>query len=125
MHYDGTRSGGLARAGAVVCWLVLLAGFRGQRPGEDQASSWEEPAVVAIAHHRGFRLFRDAAAITARGEVHQTKALDGGRVIGQLNVQPFGRPVDVNVDDVTVTGYECPKAEGHHYALALLYRVLS
>mgnify|MGYP001669862218 CR=1 FL=1 len=100
-------------------------GLRGQRPGEDQAGSREEPAVVAVAHHRGLGLLRDAAAVTAGGEVHQANALDRGGVVGQLDVQSLGRAVDVDVDDVAVTGYERSEVECHYRALALVYRVLA
>lgn len=84
-HHDNTRSGGLARAGVVVRRPTLpaqatrlseLVGLRGQCPGEDQSSSWEEPAVVAIGHHWGLGLLRNATSVTAGGEVHQANTLD-------------------------------------------------
>ena len=77
-----------------------------ERPGEDKPCSWEEPAVVAVAHDCCLRLFGDASTIATRCEVHQADSLNRVGVVGQLHVQALGRAVDVEMEDMAVTWHQ-------------------
>ena len=93
------------------------AGFW-EAPEEDQAGSREQPTVVPVAQRLSAAIVFDTSSLTDRGEVEHPGFGDSRVAIVKLDVQSSGRPVNVDVDDMSCSTGPGPEPKRHDHRLA-------
>ena len=96
-----------------------------QRPDEDHASPWEEPAVVAVAQRRRIRYLGEAATFADGGKVEDAHLADLLWVVAQLDVETTRGAVDVQVHHMTTAERAGAEAKGDDDRLLLLDDLLA
>ena len=96
-----------------------------QRPDEDHASPWEEPAVVAVAQRRRIRYLGEASSFADGGKVEDAHLANLLWVVAQLDVETTCGAVDIQVHHMATAERAGAEAEGDDDRLLLLDDLLT